>query len=725
MKTKMIFIFGLVFVFCIQIARALDTQVPQTLRIITVNVWSGSDYQGLGSFGMWESEGVRGQRYQMLIDELKARNPDVVLLQEVNPVRRFSRRIAKDLDMDEIHQVCIGGIKVFGLGIPRDFQEGNTILAKKELNLTKLDDWKLSGGPGIFSDHLTFHFDQNIAALVGQIILDGKPVNLVNVHLVAIPEDNPQVEASLNSIRETDSLTVEAYWKLHDLWVAGVQRRQNEVGETLKKISNLDPDTPLILGGDINATSGTEEMRRILELGNFTDTAWKNPNYVTWDAANNSNTYYSQGSTDARGRPNTPAENFSNLVDHIPRRIDYILINKAFLPEDALGNEPILTQPQNNIFASDHYGVQADVSTSRALAQAPGLFNDIPPGKWISFTVLPIVMYDTDTGIGYGGKGFVSNVFRANESFDLLIFNSTKSERWYKLEVSLPDKEIRQRKKYLLAADFKLEYDLIKEARFFGTGPESELDAVETYEKLPIEASLAFTHPFNRYLNAQLGFRYKYTSYTPLNDDPAQYPLLTAAIDQFGAERAYLNPFVSVRWDSRDSVVNPSRGFCYQQDLEMFNHLPFLPGIEGAAGKESFFRHTASASYYTQLWYPKTVLALRAMGMYQDDPVGYIHSLLALGGGWTLRGAPLERYLDNTAICANAELRFPLVWGLGGILGFDLGQIAPSPKELRLANWVSNPVAGLRYTLSNFVVRLDFGFGKDYLGLYFNFGHVY
>ncbi len=691
------------------------------LKVLTMNVWSGSDYQGLASFGEWEADAVREQRYQNLITELKEKDPDVVFLQEVNPVRRYSRRIATDLDMDQIHQVCIGGIKVFGLGIPRGFQEGNAILAKPELKLSKLDDWKLSGGPGIFSDNFTFHLDQTITALVGQIICDGKPVNLVCVHLVANPEPNAQVEACLDSVAKLESLSAQTYWKLRDQWAKGVRRRENEARVMLKRVATLDPATPLILGGDFNATSGTEEMRRILELGGFLDSSGDNPDYVTWDGVNNSNTFFSHGSTDARGNPNTYAEMVSNLVDKNPRRIDYILLNGTFAASDVLANQPIFTQPIEGLFTSDHYGVEAEIQMTDALEKAPGLFDRIPAQDHINFSVLPIAMYDTDTGVGYGAKAYVRNTFRANESFDLLAFHSTRGERWYKLEISLPDKEVRQRRKYFLAADLKFEYDKLFKARFFGIGPHTSLDNQEICTKLPIEAALALSHPFSRNLNTQLGLRYKYTVFTSLGNSP----LLDAAIAEFGAERAYLNPFTSVRWDSRDSVVDPGGGFCYQQDLEMFNHFGFLPGIVGPSKTESFFRHSATATWYTQLWYPKTVLALRALGIYQNDKQGWVHSLVPLGGSWTLRGAPFERYLDNTAVCANAEIRFPLIGGLGGVVGFDIGQIADTPLGLNKSNWVYNPVAGLRYKLSNFICRLDLGFGKGYTGIYFNFGHVY
>lgn len=725
----------LVFVFCCVAVSTLiaeDIQIQQhnSITYATVNVWSGSDYHGIASFGEWEDAAVREQRYQILLGELRSLAPDVVFLQEANPVRRYSHRIAKDLDMDEIHQVCIAGLKIFGLGIPCGFQEGNAILAKKELKLAKTDDWKLSGSPGVYSDNFTFHTDETISALLGQIVYREKPLNLVCVHLSATPEYFPELEDSLLALAERDSLSAKEQKTLREKWNAGIQRREKETSLLLKKLAKLDPAIPVIMGGDLNSGPESLVLDKIRSDGSFLDSgAWMD-SYPTWDPQNNANVAHSLLDHDARGKPNTAWENFGNAAASRPNRLDYVFLSDEFRPEDILDHRAILTEPVHGLFASDHYGVSGEVATDFPLANAPKLYDTLPRGKKIGWSALPIAMYDTDTGFGYGAKGYVRNVFQHNESFDLILFNSTRGERWYKLEFSLPDRELRQRKKYPLGLDLKLEYDKWIKASFFGVGGGSEFTDREYYTKEPFEILLTLTKPFNRYLNAQIGLRFKHVSVYNYSDIGQLCDLVWIQ----DSEKAWLSNLANISWDTRDSFINPSRGMILQYELESnylqdFFQNDFDPNksLEFAWGNGFHFtRNTVTAQYYTVLWYPKTVLALRLQGAYQffGDNSAF-HAMLPLGGGTTLRGYPQDRFLDNTIVLGNAEIRFPLWKGLGGILGFDAGGAADNPSALKLSKIASNPVLGLRYYMNDFVVRADVGFGSETTGFYFNFGHAF
>ena len=713
-------------------AQEITTQSYGTLKLATINVWSGSDYQGMLAFGEWETEAVREQRYQNLLAELRQLSPDLIFLQEVNPVRRYSRRIAKDLSLDEIHQVCIGGLKVFGLGIPKGFQEGNAILARPELKLSKTDDWKLSGGPGVYSENFTFHLDETISALLGQIVYRDKPINLVCVHLSAYPELSPALRDDLDSLALADSLTAEEYWGLVDKWNAGLQRREQEAKLLLKKISGLEAEVPLIIGGDFNATPGSDAMRRLTALGEFTDTALAGDSYVTWDAENNANTLPGTLRQDARGNPNTHWENFNAINAAVSRRLDYLLLGDEFSCQDILSNRSILTEPSSGLYASDHYGVFSEVNLERALEAAPSLFGAIPEHDHGEISLLPIVMYDTDTGFGYGLKSYVWNLLHANESFDLILFQSTGGERWYKLEFSLPDRELRQRKKYPLAVDLKIDYDKWISNNFFGVGSGSNFADREKFTKEPFEVLLNLTHPFTRYLNGQIGFRFKHVS-------AYNYPI-GGIMDQYlnppgpsrDTESAYLSNILSLRYDTRDSFNNPSRGYALQYDFE--TNWPQHKLMESVSAKSLqfswgdefyFLRNSLSAQYYTVLWYPKTVLALRLQGQQQSGDNIPFQAMLPMGGGTTLRGTPAERYLVNTTLVGNAEIRFPIYKALGGVIGYDAGIAADSLADVSLDKLASNPVFGLRLYLYGIIARLDIGLGQDAMGLYFNFGHAF
>lgn len=74
-----------------------------------------------------------------------------------------------------------------------------------------------------------------------------------------------------------------------------------------------------------------------------------------------------------------------------------------------------------------------------------------------SLSVFPILMYDTDIGVGYGAKSKFVDYLSKKESFDFIVFNSSKGERWYVFTFSIPDIEIRQGKRYRISFDLRAE----------------------------------------------------------------------------------------------------------------------------------------------------------------------------------------------------------------------------------------------------------------------------
>jgi outer membrane protein assembly factor BamA len=327
---------------------------------------------------------------------------------------------------------------------------------------------------------------------------------------------------------------------------------------------------------------------------------------------------------------------------------------------------------------------------------------------------LPILVYDTDVGFGYGAKGFFLNHLGLNESFDILLFNSTKGERYYRLVVSLPDFERRQRKVYPLAVDLVVEYDKWIKNNFFGVGNTSSFSDREYYTREPLDLSLALSRGFTSTLVGQVGWRYKTVRNFNFSDD-SRLRTLTPALN--ASRVSYASVFFTLRYDTRDSYINPSHGSVLQGEAEVVPH----SGLENV----TFTRLSAWAQHYTELLIPKTVLAVR-LGMQglmgSDLPV---QVLLPIGGSTTLRGSPQDRYLDKVCAVANAEVRFLIIWRFGGVAGLDLGKVWGSLSQIDLHRWAVNPVAGLRFYMNTFVVRCDVGFGKETTGLYFNFGHVF
>ena len=63
---------------------------PVTLRILTINVWSGVDYRGTLRFGEYESRARRELRFRSLVQQIEELSPDVIFVQEANTVARYA-----------------------------------------------------------------------------------------------------------------------------------------------------------------------------------------------------------------------------------------------------------------------------------------------------------------------------------------------------------------------------------------------------------------------------------------------------------------------------------------------------------------------------------------------------------------------------------------------------------------------------------------------------------
>lgn len=353
----------------------------------------------------------------------------------------------------------------------------------------------------------------------------------------------------------------------------------------------------------------------------------------------------------------------------------------------------------------------------------------IPEKSYKSISPLPIAMYDGDIGFGYGAKVKMVDYLGWKESFDLILFNSTKGERWYVFTFSWPDIEIRQGHSYPISVDVKAEYDKFLKYAFYGTGPDT-VDADRTFFTHTTKSlQLTLGHGFSPRLALELSYALRGLTYGPAQDEflaPVLQPLVDAG-SQFV-------PYASLalRYDTSNSQIHPTRGFraILQDDLSK----SFLGSQDS-----DFNRLTIDLRKYLTVFGDVDVFAVRALVQYiggarEDIP---FFDLSTLGGGGTMnamRGYSQNRFLDKGKFLTNIEYRFPILWHtklilgmkLGGVVFIDAGTVWPSFSEIDLGKLAVDYGAGLRIYMPDFVVRVDVGFqpnGK--MGLYFNFGHIF
>lgn len=334
-----------------------------------------------------------------------------------------------------------------------------------------------------------------------------------------------------------------------------------------------------------------------------------------------------------------------------------------------------------------------------------------------SLSVFPILVYDADIGFGYGGKAKVVNLFRRDESLDLVLFNSTGGESWGLFVFAIPDFEVRQGRVYGLAFDLRAEYDRYRSYGFYGTGEhsdEGDRSATAT-EKTTLRATLS--RGFSRRLVVEVSAavrRMRTYDVEPgarfagqlRNEGDRTYPILSAA----------------VRFDTSDSQIHPRRG------VRALVRGDCAAGKDGPGGAR-YFRLTGDLRSYLPVFGERDVFAARLLAQGISGPEIPLWALSTLGGGTAesaLRGFALNRFADRVKLLACAEYRFPIWRRIGGNLFAEAGAVARGWREILPPGSVRADAGwGLRYYLRNFVVRFDMGFSREGVGIYFNFGHVF
>lgn len=688
----------------------------QSLKVATANIWSGLDYLGVLSVGEYESPEVRNRRLRILVDELRSLEPDVISLQEVNPVSSIACALAEELGYDVIYERANGGLKILRFGIPWNLNEGLATLAKKELRLEFVGVWDLSVGFGLFGNGAALHASERNIALVGRVRIRDKEVFVANVHLSAAVPDDSTTRAMARSIAVKQHVAGEDINSVVADCFADATRRRRSLEMLTHLMNERSGDAPFVVMGDFNATPTNPDMSFLISEARFVDVvaAVGRHALLTWDPEKNPNIRYSTGSVDAEGHQLDVPSLLSAWYDGQPRRIDYVFLNERFRSDDVLDARVILDMPEGDLFASDHYGLLATVNVSSLKSAAAPEEEAQIAAPVPKFEALPILSYDTDVGFGYGAKAFFLNFLGMTESLDLVAFNSTKGERWYRLVFSLPDFELRQGRVYPFSFDLTVDYDKYLKNNFYGIGSNSAERDRETYTKEPLEVLGLFSRGFSARFVAQFGLKYR----TVRNFNYQAGGAFATSLSSINhGHSSAVTLCASARYDSRDSYINPSRGQVAQLDFET--------GGSWLTGDYSITSATLALQTYHVLFYPRTVFAgrIRAQSVGGSDlPV---HALVSVGGTRNLRGYPQDRFLDKAAAVVNAEVRFPIFWRFGGVLGLDAGKVFRSPSEWSSGKWSVNSVAGLRFYMDTFVVRADVGFGRETTGFYLNFGHLF
>ena len=336
-----------------------------TLKIINYNLWHGLG-EGFLKREELEPSSHKKKRFQQQMRLLKEAKPDILFLQEVNPVSSLPGKIAKELGMAAVFQNTNCGVSFLGLGLPINLDMGIAILVRSPLKIKKIQGLKLSGPPGFCNPYLTFQYAEFRYALFA---LAHHPQYgsflLANTHFHHGVEWSDPVREKIKDWETSGVLTSSQKAELNETIEASNLRRESELKNLFSQIKELQKyyeNLPLILAGDFNVTVSSPIYKKIIETYKLKDsTEVYSPIPYTWNAeANKKNHQYTEKFGVAVPTFNKEeVESFFIEYDRRQRRIDYVFFSSNI---DMLSHSLFADQPgDQGIIGSDHFGVTVSI----------------------------------------------------------------------------------------------------------------------------------------------------------------------------------------------------------------------------------------------------------------------------------------------------------------------------------------------------------------------------
>jgi endonuclease/exonuclease/phosphatase family metal-dependent hydrolase len=380
---------GIVLVLCASasgcIHQAPDPEPTGTpmsrFRVLTYNTLHGLEPSGL-TVKASESKEARQARLDLQFRQLSVIQPDVMLLQEVNPLPEMADRYVAamksfGLQYAAVHQVDACGVRLGpGLAVVPGLNNGLAVLAKAPLLLRKVEGLKLSGGFGRCDDYMGFQMGELRYALMAEVENPntGRKLLTVSLHLHSGIERNAFFIQKINEAVEQGKVRREDFESIVAAMEQDQNRRLDEIRLLLKEIQKLNTRANYLgtlIGGDFNFEPDDPEYRELERAGLRDTYAMASPETEVHSLDPQRNVIAGKG---VREVPSSLREAMKRLPESQQqkilegyqkgiseaRRVDFLfLMRKPSDGHEGCFRQELFGQPDAGSTApgSDHYGV--------------------------------------------------------------------------------------------------------------------------------------------------------------------------------------------------------------------------------------------------------------------------------------------------------------------------------------------------------------------------------
>jgi endonuclease/exonuclease/phosphatase family metal-dependent hydrolase len=349
---------------------------PTTFKVLTYNTLHGLEVSKLWARQV-ETDKQHRARFTLRIRQLAEAQPDVILLQEVNPLPAMAYDYVEALEQQglhyaEVHQVDACGLRLApGLAVLPGLNNGLVILAKAPLTIQKLNGLKLSGPLGGCRDYAGVQFGELRYALLAEVTAPttGMTYLVATMHLHSGIERDAKV---LHDLMEAHS---QGHLQHYDQLMAELKidehRRQMELHilmDALRQHQMRQHYAGVIFGGDLNFEVESSEYQQLGRTG-FTDTAQiavGMPMWNTYDPMNNPLAGHEEEALppafiealaqEMKMDQDEAVKRYRHAIS-MARRIDFLFsmafMSNACLTQELFGRPAMMGDPTS----SDHYGV--------------------------------------------------------------------------------------------------------------------------------------------------------------------------------------------------------------------------------------------------------------------------------------------------------------------------------------------------------------------------------
>lgn len=364
-------------------------------------------------------------------------------------------------------------------------------------------------------------------------------------------------------------------------------------------------------------------------------------------------------------------------------------------------SQNVNNKPNNN---SDSTNVQSEDKVAELIE------------KVFKYAPLPFVGYSTETSTVFGitkYNGFKIKSINLADSLiqpsSVLLYGYYTANKQYKINMNID--LMHGGNKYNSKLDFLYLY---YPSLYFGIGNSTTEDESILVDFKNFLVSPSFDYNF--YDNMYMGVKYTYNNYIDVKPAGEDTLLRDALItDNEGVQSGIGLRFIR---EKRDNRIRARKGSYIFMSYDMFG--------KNLGSEHSYNSFVLDARKYTT---PIPQLTIAGQ-LYSEIKVGDvpIQSMAVLGGTERMRGIYENRYRDKTVIMSQLELRFPIIWIIGGTAFGGLGQVAPTYSDYKFDEFNYGYGAGLRLLIdekTSSVLRFDVSFRDGGHSIFVGFNEAF